>query len=97
MMIPWPKPPLQTTPFQKACSTIAAASPSGVIQTQATEERMRALTPMASPVHAVKVTCAKGDTIPRIMNVKTNSTESADLMKYRMFSAKAKPPATTQA
>ena len=50
---------------------------------------------MASPVQAVKVTCTNGDRMPRIRKVA--AIWSQYLTKYEMFSAKAKPAATTHA
>ena len=54
---------------------MAPASPMGVVHAQADRERMRAPTPMARPVQAVKMTWAKGEAMARIMKVRTISSE----------------------
>ena len=58
---------------------MAQTRPMGVIQTQDAVERRREDTPMARPVQAVNVTCAKGENTP--LTMKMLVMESQYLMK----------------
>src|SRR5690606_4551761 len=72
------KPPSEAVtavPFHRACRPMAPTSPTGRAPTQADLLRDRDATPRASPTHAVKSTCAKGETTAR--STKTVATAAS--------------------